>query len=266
MSEDQDKKSKKSVFSVITTMFMISISFALFIFLIYEINKNYNLRSMLIENESNVLSKIDRKTEVYQEDIEKLKRQKGVLLKQLDDCQDPDETLSYDIVAYIKSKYTTVPKTVAVDIASNVVKYSKEYNMSPELVVGIIEVESNFNPMAISSKKARGLMQLMPEWAKKFDVDKVSEFHNIDTNIKYGIQVLKIHINDDGKGNIAKGLYYYVGKSDTYADKVFVAIGKFVSFRYKTEIVEENIEEEKLDIIKKDEEENATIEGTKADS
>jgi hypothetical protein len=88
-----------------------------------------------------------------------------------------------------------------------------------------------FNPMAISSKNARGLMQVMPEWAPKFNLRRVNDLHDIETGIKTGIEVLKIHIFDDAKGSIHKGLYYYVGKSDSYAPKIYEAIGKFVTFR-----------------------------------
>lgn len=39
-------------------------------------------------------------------------------------------------------------------------KYSKEYNLDPFLVASIINVESNYDKNAISSKNARGLMQI----------------------------------------------------------------------------------------------------------
>ena len=142
-----------------------------------------------------------------------------------------DDLLKRDIFMYIDRKFQLIPRTVSQEIANQILKVSKEESISPELIVGIIQVESAFNPMAISKKNARGLMQLMPEWAKKFNLKRVSDFHDIDTNIKYGVKVLKIHINDDGKGNISKGLYYYVGKSSTYASKVYESMGKFVAFR-----------------------------------
>jgi len=154
------------------------------------------------------------------------------LSKRLEGIKDQDDLLRRDIYLYIDKKYKLVPNTLAKDIAFNVVKFSNELDVSPELVVGIIEVESRFNPMAISNKSARGLMQLMPEWAKKFNLEDPTDFHDVDTNIKCGIQVLKIHIKDDGKGNVTKGLYHYVGKSSSYSDKVYMAMGKFVSFRY----------------------------------
>ena len=46
-------------------------------------------------------------------------------------------------------------------------KYSKENNLDPLLVYAIIKAESNFNEKAISSTKAKGLMQLMDETARE---------------------------------------------------------------------------------------------------
>jgi len=141
-----------------------------------------------------------------------------------------DAVLERDIFIYIDKRYQLIPKTTSLDIAKQIVIKSRELEISPELVVGIIEVESAFNPSAVSSANARGLMQVMPEWASKFGLEKVSDLHDIDTGIECGIKVLKIHIEEE-KGNVTKGLFRYVGGSDAYAGKVYTAIGKFVTYR-----------------------------------
>src|SRR5690242_8424325 len=51
-----------------------------------------------------------------------------------------------------------------------VAETAKNYDVSPELVDSVIQVESNYNPYAISSKGAQGLMQLMPQTARRFGV------------------------------------------------------------------------------------------------
>lgn len=136
-----------------------------------------------------------------------------------------------DIQLYIKSRYRSVPNVVAQTIAENTVKLGMMYEISIPLLVGIMQVESiTFNPMALSKKGAIGLMQVMPEWVPKLDLKNKYELYNIDTNIESGIKVLKIHIGE-AKGSITKGLYLYVNKDSTYADKVYTAVGKFVTYR-----------------------------------
>jgi len=116
------------------------------------------------------------------------------------------------------------------EIALQIATISQKENVSPELVVGITQVESSFNPMAISSKNARGLMQVMPMWVKHFKLNKVCDLHNVDVGISIGIKVLKVHIEEEG-GDISKGLYKYVNKDRSYVKKVYTAMGKFVIFR-----------------------------------
>lgn len=153
-----------------------------------------------------------------------------ILSKRLDGIKDSNDLLKRDIFLYIDKKFQLIPKTVAMEIADQIIINSKKENVSAELIVGMIQVESTFNPMAISKKNARGLMQVMPEWKKKFGLKKVTDLHDISTNIQCGIKVLKIHIKE-GHGSISKELYYYVGKSDSYASKVYEAMGRFVAFR-----------------------------------
>ena len=56
------------------------------------------------------------------------------------------------------------------DIAGFILGYAEQYALDPALLRAIIHVESNFNPMAVSSKGARGLMQLMPVTATALHV------------------------------------------------------------------------------------------------
>lgn len=145
-----------------------------------------------------------------------------------------DDLLIRDIELYIRATYRKVPKVIAQKIASIVVNISKKEEVSPELLIGIIQVESQFNPMAVGPKTkyghARGLMQIMPAWAKKFELESLYDLHDVDINIVFGVRVFKIHLKEQG-GNISKGLYAYVNKDKSYVDKVYNAMGRFVSFR-----------------------------------
>jgi len=65
---------------------------------------------------------------------------------------------------------------------------AKEYAVSPELVDSVIQVESNYNPHAVSPKGASGLMQLMPATARRFGVN---DAFDPKENIKGGVKYLK---------------------------------------------------------------------------
>lgn len=61
------------------------------------------------------------------------------------------------------------------------------YKRDPDFVLALIEIESNFNPKAISSVGAEGLMQVMPHWKEQLAI--AGDLKNPEVNIKYGIQI-----------------------------------------------------------------------------
>ncbi len=78
-------------------------------------------------------------------------------------------------------------------------------SLPPQLVHSVIQVESNYNPLAVSSKGAQGLMQLMPDTARRFGV--ANAFDPID-NIQGGTKYLK-YLLDLYKGNYNLALAAY---------------------------------------------------------
>jgi hypothetical protein len=172
--------------------------------------------------------------EVQKVDLEMATVELAQTKARMEGIKDKDDLLKRDIELYITHRYRKIPNSVAKTIAHTVVDMTKKEDISAELVVGIIEVESGFNPTITGVKTkyghARGLMQLMPEWAPKFKLKSKFDFHDIDINIASGIKVFKIHLKE-GKGKISEGLYFYVNKDRSYVDKVYRAMGKFVSFR-----------------------------------
>jgi soluble lytic murein transglycosylase-like protein len=70
---------------------------------------------------------------------------------------------------------------------SMIQRHSERYGVDPILVRAVIQVESNFEPRCISRRGARGLMQLMPETARRYGV---SSIFDPEENIRGGIHYL----------------------------------------------------------------------------
>ena len=103
----------------------------------------------------------------------------------------------------IRKKYPVFSKIV------DVVYYkSKEYGFNPNLILSLIQIESNFKPRAVSSKGAYGLMQVnYSVWKGELDIDNLRIF-NIEYNIDLGMQILKRYY-DEARGDLLKTLHLY---------------------------------------------------------
>ncbi|HVG24286.1 MAG TPA: lytic transglycosylase domain-containing protein [Thermoanaerobaculia bacterium] len=76
-------------------------------------------------------------------------------------------------------------------------RYAAKYRVDPTLVRAVIQVESDFNIACVSNKGARGLMQLMPETAKRFGVGKIHDAEqNIHGGVKYLAYLTRLFPND----------------------------------------------------------------------
>lgn len=98
--------------------------------------------------------------------------------------------------------------------------------LSPQIVLALIQVESNFDEYAISTAGARGLMQVMPFWLK--EIGRINDnLFNIRTNLRFGCTILRFYL-DKEKGNITRALARYNGSlgSYRYTTKVFSALDK----------------------------------------
>ncbi len=81
--------------------------------------------------------------------------------------------------------------------------------LDPQLVLGLIQVESGFKKYAVSSASARGYMQVMPFWVKSIGNSDHNLFH-LRLNLRYGCTILR-HYLDIERGDLYRALGRYNG-------------------------------------------------------
>ena len=98
--------------------------------------------------------------------------------------------------------------------------------LSPELILAVIEAESNFDHYAISVAGAIGLMQIMPFWLDEIGRPDDNLLH-IDTNLRYGCTILRFYL-DKENGDLRRALGRYNGSlgKRTYPNKVIDKLSK----------------------------------------
>ncbi len=89
--------------------------------------------------------------------------------------RDDKRTLSFNLVNKPYQKFNEY-----------ISKAATKYQVAEDLIHAVITAESSYNPDAVSPKGAGGLMQLMPDTAKKYGVhDKFSPKENIEGGTRY---------------------------------------------------------------------------------
>ena len=86
---------------------------------------------------------------------------------------------------------------------------AKRAGLDPQLVLGLIQIESNFRKHAVSTAGARGYMQVMPFWVKLSENTQDNLF-NLRTNLRYGCWILR-HYLDRERGDYFRALGRYNG-------------------------------------------------------
>lgn len=105
-------------------------------------------------------------------------------------------------------------KALRVRLLKHIHYEASRAQLDPNLVLAVVDIESNFNQFAISKAGARGLMQVMPFWLKEIGKPGDSLF-DIRTNLRYGCTILK-HYLEKEKGNITWALARYNGSRGKY--------------------------------------------------
>jgi soluble lytic murein transglycosylase-like protein len=95
------------------------------------------------------------------------------------------------------------------DILTRVHQEATFAGLAPELVLAVIEVESNFDHYAVSVAGAIGLMQIMPFWLDEIGRPDDNLLH-INTNLRYGCTILKFYLEKEN-GDLRRALGRYNG-------------------------------------------------------
>ena len=101
---------------------------------------------------------------------------------------------------------------------------SSRAGLEPELVLGLIEVESGFRKFAISPADARGYMQVMPFWVRLIGDGDEARLFQPATNLRYGCVILRHYLRVE-RGDLFLALGRYNGSrgQDRYPAAVLAA-------------------------------------------
>ena len=87
---------------------------------------------------------------------------------------------------------------------------SRRAGLDTALVLGLIQVESNFRKFAVSGVGARGYMQVMPFWTRQLGDGDAAKLFHLQTNLRFGCVILR-HYLDREHGDLFLGLGRYNG-------------------------------------------------------
>jgi soluble lytic murein transglycosylase-like protein len=113
-----------------------------------------------------------------------------------------------------------------VELLTLVHREAARVELPPELILAVIEVESNFDRYAVSVAGALGLMQIMPFWLDEIGRPNDNLLH-ADTNLRYGCTILRFYL-DKEKGDLRRALGRYNGSLGRrkYPNKVIDKLSK----------------------------------------
>lgn len=113
-------------------------------------------------------------------------------------------------------------RQVRIELLETLWYEAKRAGLAPDLVLGLVQVESAFRKYAVSPVGARGYMQVMPFWTRVIgDADPAKLFH-MQTNLRFGCVILR-HYLDRERGDLFLTLGRYNGSRGRapYPEAVF---------------------------------------------
>jgi soluble lytic murein transglycosylase-like protein len=128
-----------------------------------------------------------------------------------------------DMNSRLADRAPHIPETERLKLLALVHKEATRNKLNPQVVLSLIQIESNFDHYALSKVGARGLMQVMPFWIEAIGKENDNLF-DIATNLRYGCAILAIYLKREKK-QIVTALARYHGSypRDYYSRKVIKA-------------------------------------------
>ncbi len=176
------KKNIKKV--AIAMLFLVLVGLTGFFIALAEWNYRYHDRYEVVELMTGQLEKLEHRLAVNRQKL-----------------------ANYDFMEY-KNNAFSKRYPIFSSIIASVYDKSEQFGFKPDLVLGVIKVESNFNPAAVSYAGAYGLMQInLSVWKDELNIDR-SRIFDVDYNIDLGLRILK-HYYVESQGNMKRALHLY---------------------------------------------------------
>ena len=145
------------------------------------------------------------------------------------------KTTDMDLLVWLSAMSTKVERRLPnafyrIRLLSAIYRESRAEGLDPQLVLALIEVESNFNRHALSHAGAQGLMQVMPFWKDEIG-SADDDLFNPQTSLSYGCRILRHYL--DRYPNAIEALAAYNGShgKTVYPDKVLGRLDKRWRFK-----------------------------------
>ena len=127
-----------------------------------------------------------------------------------------------EMSARLRKRYADLQQRT--DFLKTVWYESKRAGLDTTLVLGLVQVESNFRKFAVSRVGARGYMQVMPFWTRLIGDGDAGKLFHMQTNLRFGCVILR-HYFDRERGDAFMALGRYNGSrgQPQYPNAVFAA-------------------------------------------
>ncbi|MBN2427150.1 MAG: transglycosylase SLT domain-containing protein [Deltaproteobacteria bacterium] len=152
----------------------------------------------------------------------------------------------------LEQNYKVFPQMADI-IVDSIHNASREYNISPLILIGLMDVESDFDYMAQSDRNAIGLLQIhLPTWVlneknpinlKKVGIiQSATDLYDPQKNLRAGAFILSHYMKEADRRGVEDVAAYSItryegGKKNHHAKRVKNAIGEYLLFYQKQQMI-----------------------------